>query len=264
MPSAKAADPVLSGAGDIFWYSGDMGLAPVAAQKPMIAIVLDDLGIDRKRSARAVKNLKAPVTLSYLAYAPHIQQQVDAAKAAGHEVILHLPWEPLSDKKNPGPNHISVDMTKEQMQKNLLKNLNGFKGYTGINNHMGSKFSRSRPGLEVVMAEVKKRGVYFLDSKTTPGSIAEKVAKEYGIPALHRDVFLDHESTPEFATSSLKELEATALKRGSAVAIGHPHDLTLAALEAWIPMIEAKGFQIVSLTTLMEYRKAAAANVAQK
>jgi len=228
---------------------------PPRYPSPLIAIVIDDVGVDIKRSARAVGKLKAPVTISYLAYSSHIQQQVEAARAKGHEVILHLPWEADNAKADPGPNHLSINMSPEQIQKNLLANLDGFTGYVGVNNHMGSRFSRYRPGLEVVMAELKKRGVFYLDSKTTPDSIAEKVAHEYGIPAAHRDVFLDHDENSRMVRTSLREVEAIARRRGSVIAIGHPKDVTLNALEPWLATIEARGFRLVPLTEMIKYRQ---------
>jgi polysaccharide deacetylase 2 family uncharacterized protein YibQ len=235
------------------------------ATRPLIAIVIDDAGVDVRRTARAVVNLKAPVTLSYLAYGPNIQKQVTEARKYGHEVMLHLPWEPDSGRADAGPHHLSVEMTPTQLQHHLLANLDGFTGYTGVNNHMGSKFSHDRAGLDIVMTELKKRGVYFLDSRTTPHSLAETVAREHQIPATHRDVFLDNAETGEFLTAALRETEEAALKNGSAIAIGHPKDMTLAALEAWLPAVEAKGFQLVSITTLLQYRQSAnVENVAKK
>ncbi|MBI3440522.1 MAG: divergent polysaccharide deacetylase family protein [Proteobacteria bacterium] len=228
---------------------------PSPSSKPMIAIVIDDVGVDQKRSARAVNELNAAVTLSYLAYSSHVLQQVAAAKAHGHEIMLHLPWEADNAKEDPGPNHLSVSMSTEQIQKNLLANLDGFTGYVGVNNHMGSRFSRYRPGLELVMAELQKRHVFYLDSKTTPNSIAEKVAREYNVPTTHRDVFLDHDENSKMVRTSLEEVEAIARRKGSAVAIGHPKDPTLAAVEAWLPTLETKGFQLVPLTTVISYRQ---------
>jgi hypothetical protein len=230
---------------------------PAPHGKPLIAIVIDDMGVDQKHSARAALNLPSPVTLSYLAYAPHVREQVSAAQKRGHEIFLHLPWEPDSAHADPGPHHLSVDMPKELLQQNLLANLNGFDGYIGVNNHMGSKFSRYRAGLEIVMTELKKRGVYFLDSRTTPNSIAEKVAHEYDVPVTRREVFLDHVEKPEFVAAALREVESIALQKGSAVAIGHPKDMTLDALEAWLPTLEAKGFQLAPVTAVIKYRQSA-------
>lgn len=231
---------------------------PAPYRKPLIAIVIDDMGVDQKRSARAAARLDPAVTLSYLAYAPHIREQVAAAKKAGHEIFLHLPWEPDNARAALGPHPLSVDMPKERLQQNLRANLDGFGGYIGVNNHMGSKFSRYRAGLEAVMAELEKRGVFFLDSRTTPDSIAEKVAAEYGIPATRRDVFLDHVEKPGPVAAALREVESVALQKGAAVAIGHPKDVTLDALEAWLPTLEAKGFQLAPVTTVIKYRESAA------
>ena len=238
-------------------YPGNMlpEVIPAPYGKPLIAIVIDDMGVDQGRSARAALNLQPQVTLSYLAYSPYIREQVSAARAQRHEIFLHLPWEADNARADPGPNHLSVSMPEELLRENLLANLDGFDGYVGVNNHMGSKFSRYRSGLEAVMAELQKRGVFFLDSRTTPDSIAEKVALEYAIPATSRDVFLDDAEKPGLVVAALREVEDIALRNGSAVAIGHPKDLTLEALEAWLPTLEAKGFQLAPLTTIIKYRQ---------
>ena len=278
---AWSGDKYLSGLGNIYWNTADTSLRDMfdlggedvsydhnlgllvpmkgdirfPVQKPMIAIVLDDMGINRKQSERVVRNLNASVTLSYLPYSTNVQEQVDAAIKRGHEIILHLPMEPERETANPGPNHLSVDMTEEQIQKNLLINLEGFRGYVGVNNHMGSKFSRNLFGIGVVMEEIKKCGVFFLDSRTTLHSVIEKVAQEHGIPATRRDVFLDHVDKPEFVAAALEKVEDIAFLKGSVIAIGHPKDITLEALEAWLPEIEAKGFQLVPLSVVLKHRQ---------
>ena len=281
MPEAQSDDKYLSGMGDIYWnvnkaptidifdlggedvsYDNDLGaLVPTEGEitppvwKPIIAIVMDDMGVDRKKSERVVRNLNASITLSFLPYSTNVQEQVDVAMERGYEVILHLPMEPDRETVNPGPNHLAVGMTKEQIQKNLLMNLDGFSGYVGVNNHMGSKFSRNRPGVETVMEEIKKRGVFFLDSRTTLHTILRKVAQEHGISATYRDVFLDHVETPEFVVAALCKVEDIARLNGSAVAIGHPKDITLDALEAWLPEVETRGFKLVPLSVVLKYRQ---------
>lgn len=257
MPAARGdANNFLSDLTDIYWFNNKAFRTAVAEkEKPMIAVVIDDMGVNIKGSARATEHLSPAVTLSFLAYARHIREQVKAAQEKGHEIMLHLPWEADNKKADPGPHHLSVDMTSELLQKNLIANLEGFEGYVGLNNHMGSKFSRYRPGLEIVMAELSKRGVFFLDSKTTSTSIAESVARDYGLSTTHSDVFLDHEENPKMVGSSLHEVEAIARRRGSVVAIGHPKKVTLDALEAWIPTLEAKGFQLVPLSRVVTYRQ---------
>jgi hypothetical protein len=107
------------------------------------------------------------------------------------------------------------------------------------------------------MADLEKRHVFFLDSRTTPRSIAEQVAREHHLPTTHRDVFIDYAETAESVAHELDRTESVARKTGSAIAIGHPKDVTLASLETWLTTLEAKGFQIVPLSTVIEYRNQA-------
>jgi len=223
-------------------------------ENPIIAIVIDDMGVNREVSARAVENLQA-ITMSYLPYAKDVELQVATAKEKGHEILLHLPWEPNRATANAGPNKLLTKDTKEELQKNIAINLDKFKDYVGVNNHMGSKFSGYRPGIELVMEELKQRGKFFLDSKTIASSMAEKIAREYSIPTTHRNVFLDHIETKDFVKKALLEVESIARRTGSAVAIGHPKEITVAALEAWLPTLEAKGFKVVKLQEVITKRQ---------
>lgn len=218
-----------------------------------IAIIIDDMGVDRKRSLQAAQ-LPAAVTLSYLPYADHVQAQVDAAREAGHEIMLHLPMEPDSDNADAGPHHLSDDMSPDDIRENLEKSLAGFKGYAGVNNHMGSKFSRNAEGLLIVMRRLKGEGGYFVDSKTSASSIAEKIARMHDIPATYRDVFLDHVNTDEFVAEALRKAETLAFKNGSSLVIGHPRDVTIGALERWIPTLREKGIELVPASRLIEKR----------
>ena len=220
-----------------------------AAHKPMIAIVIDDMGVDLNRSEWAL-DLPPAVTMSYLPYAQRIGEQVKAAKDKGHEVILHMPMQAENGKEDPGPHHISVDMSPAQLEENIAASLDAFSGYDGVNNHMGSKFTAYRPGLEIFMADLEKRHVFFLDSRTTPQTVAEQVAREHHLPTTHRDVFLDDEETAQSVANALNHTEDVARATGSAIAIGHPKDATLASLEVWLATLKAKGFDTVPLAFL--------------
>lgn len=225
----------------------------IVPAKPMIAIVIDDMGVDVRRSARAL-DLPPAVTVSYLPYAPKIATQAAAAKARGHEVLLHMPMQAQDPGQDAGPHHLSVDMTPGQIRENTAAALDSFAGYDGVNNHMGSKFTSARAGLEVFMAALKARGVFFLDSKTAPTSVAEDVAREQGVPTAGRDIFLDHVETPDHVAAALRHTEAVAKAQGAAIAIGHPKDVTLAALGTWLAGVRARGFDIVPLSTVIKYR----------
>lgn len=224
--------------------------------KAYVAIVIDDVGVDYKRSARAI-NLPAEVTLAFLPYAKHVTEQVRKAEAKGHELMVHLPMEPLRMSVNPGENYLAIAHSHEELQTRIARNLDTFGGYKGVNNHMGSAFTRYVPGVEVLMDALKERGVYFLDSKTAPDSVAEKIARRKGVPATHRDVFLDHFETSDKVNAALAQLERTARSSGYAVAIGHPKDVTMTALEAWLPTLADKNIEVIPMSEMVKKRHAA-------
>ncbi len=224
--------------------------------KSYVAIVIDDVGVDYKRSARAI-NLPSEVTLAFLPYAKRVKEQAESAEAKGHELMVHLPMEPLRMSVNPGDNYLAVTHSNEELEKRIARNLDAFGGYKGVNNHMGSAFTRHAPGLDVLMTALKERGVYFLDSKTAPDSVAENVARQKGVPATHRDVFLDHFETSEKVNAALQQVERVARSGGYAVAIGHPKDVTLGALEAWLPTLAAKNIEVIPMSEMVEKRQLA-------
>ncbi|MEZ0226186.1 MAG: divergent polysaccharide deacetylase family protein [Alphaproteobacteria bacterium] len=229
--------------------------AHVDSHKPMIAIVMDDMGLDRKHSARAV-NLPAAVTLSYLPYSAQIREQTEAAKKGGHELLVHIPMQPDRKTADPGPDYLGSDMSPLELHERIAKNLAAFDGYAGVNNHMGSKFTRDKDGLNVVMAALEEKKLIFLDSRTSPKSVAEDVARAHHLETSHRDVFIDNEESAAAVDKSLKHLERVARHAGAAIAIGHPKDVTLDALEKWLPTLKEKGFDLVPLSKVIALRNA--------
>ena len=106
----------------------------------MIAIVLDDLGIDRRRGARAI-DLPATLTLAFLPYARELADQTAAARKRGHELLVHLPMQPHSDDWDPGPNVLEIELGEAEVRRRIEWSLRQFEGYVGVNNHMGSRFT---------------------------------------------------------------------------------------------------------------------------
>ena len=221
--------------------------ARVHAGQPAIAIVLDDLG-GSARDVERVLELKAALTLSFLPAGADAPALAARARRAGHDVLLHIPMEPNDSRLDPGESALLVDRDATALRRTLADSLERFDGYVGINNHMGSRFTRDRRGMAVVLTELKARGLMFLDSKTTLGSQAPWVAGALRLPFAERDVFLDAVIEPEAIAFQLRRLERVARERGVAVAIGHPHDATLAALRAWLPEARARGFAIVPVS----------------
>jgi polysaccharide deacetylase 2 family uncharacterized protein YibQ len=231
--------------------------APPTLGHPTIALVIDDMGLDRRRSARTVA-LPGPLTLSFLPYADELPNQTALARQHGHELLVHVPMEPLGSANNPGPNALTTGLAGDEVIGRLRRDLARFDGFVGINNHMGSKFTSYGPGMAVVMAELRARGLLWLDSRTTGGSVGTALAREYDVPHVARDVFLDNNPSLGAVQRQLAELEALARRRGWAVAIGHPKDATLDALAAWLPTLSERGFVLVPLTHIVREAHAGA------
>lgn len=227
--------------------------APATGNRPLVAIVLDDLGLDRMRTAEAMR-LNGPLTLSFMTYASDLAAQTQAARHAGHELLLHVPMEAVDPHADPGPHGLFTALSREEILERLRWGLGRFDGFVGINNHMGSKFTSDERGMAPVMEELRARGLMFLDSRTSPSSAGLRLAIAYGVPHAARDVFLDDDQTQAAIAKQLARLEQLARQHGSAIAIGHPHDATIAALRAWLRLIGEKGLVLVPLSAVARYR----------
>ena len=215
--------------------------------------MIDDMGFDRANSRRAVR-LPPEVTLAYLPFAPGAAAQVRAARLKGHQVMLHLPMEAPDHKGKPGNNVLAVTDDETALRRRLTRILGQFGGYTGVNNHMGSRFTRDRARMDIVLSELKKRGLYFLDSRISGRSVAAESATAIGIPYAVRDVFIDHEPAPSTIREQLAKPNASPGKSGgpSPSAIRHPRKSTIDALTPWLQGLESRGFDLVRIYTLLK------------
>jgi polysaccharide deacetylase 2 family uncharacterized protein YibQ len=232
------------------WRRYAVAPPPLQGRIP-IALVIDDVGIDVARSRRAI-DLPSAVTMSLLPYGASIDRQAELARAKGHEIIVHVSMEADTRTVDPGPNALFTNLEPEEIARRLDWALTRFPGYVGFNNHMGSRFTANEAGMRVVLAEARKRGLLFLDSKTAPETIGAKLSTELGVPFAARQVFLDNDASAAAVTKQLAALESVARRDRGAIAIGHPHDGTLAALDAWIPTLAERGFVLVPLTALVK------------
>jgi uncharacterized protein len=220
---------------------------------PMIAILIDDLGLNAARSAR-VSALPGPLTMAFIPYGEGLDEQTRLAAANGHELFLHLPMEPIDPTVDPGPHALLENLDPQHLAAELAWNLDRFSGYVGVNNHMGSLLTQDRQAMTLVMAELQRRNLLFVDSVTSAGSVAYDSALESGIPAARRDVFIDN--TPEVAAilAQLDHLEQIAGSQGFAIGIGHPHDATITALGIWLPQAQARGVLLVPASRIIADR----------
>ena len=226
---------------------------------PMIALVIDDLGLNRPKTWRTIE-LPAPLTLAFLTYATGLPEMTSAARARGHELIVHMPMEPLNPRENPGRYALITEQTGERVAKRLDWGLSRFEGYVGINNHMGSRFTAWPAGMEVVMREMRRRGLLFLDSLTNYESVGGDLAERFDVPYALRDIFLDNEAENANAIRrQLEKLESIALEKSYAVGIGHPYPETLNVLTEWLPAVRERGFHLVPISAVVRHRSELAA-----
>jgi hypothetical protein len=219
----------------------------------MIALIIDDMGVARAWSDRAAR-LPAPVTLSYLPYADGVGAQAAAARADGHELLLHLPLEPEDATQDPGPMALFVGLGDDELRWRLAWNLARIDGYVGINNHMGSRFTSDREAMDLVISEVKTRGLLFVDSFTAAGSKALDLARAKDIPADRRHVFIDNDEDEVLITRQLAELEGLAYRNGYAIGIAHPRPLSLDVIEKWVAGLDERGILLVPVSAVIARR----------
>ena len=217
----------------------------------LAAIVIDDLG-NELGPAERIASWKAPVAGAVL---PGVAYSAAAARAlarGGKEVLLHLPMEPAGyPKVRPGPGVILRSQSDAEIVRTLESDLATVPGVVGVNNHMGSVATADPRVMRVVAGVLSDRGLFFLDSRTTDATVAERTAEEASVPAVSRRVFLDDVETEEAVSRQLAELVRRAQEEGSAVAIGHPYPATLTVLEREMPGLAARGVRLVRVGELV-------------
>lgn len=225
--------------------------APVAADAPRIAIIIDDLGYHLANGKRAI-GLPGPVAFSFLPGAPRARALAEHAHRLGKDVLLHLPLQAHGDDERREPSEIDIDMSRARLAAVFGEAVQSVPHVVGINSHRGSLLTRHPGHMQWLMEEIGKREpLFFVDSFTHRGSVALQIARENGIEATKRDVFLDPDASPETVAREFDRMKRLARERGAAVAIGHPHPATLELLERELPRLVDEGFQLVRISELV-------------
>lgn len=225
----------------------------VFAQRPAIAIIIDDLGNNTK-DERAI-DLPGAIACAFLPYAPYTKTFATKAHSQNKEVMLHAPMESLHGHAM-GPGSLTLHMTEKQFISTLQDDLAAVPHVQGINNHMGSLLTRHPGHMLWLMQEMNRHGdLFFVDSRTTLGSVAQSVAAENSIPNLDRDIFLDAEPGAEFVEKQFTRLLKIAQTQGVALAIGHPYPATMKVLEQRLQQLDTIGIDLVSVAELIQRKK---------
>lgn len=226
------------------------GLPYGASIRPKVVIIIDDIGVNKNQVDSLLK-LDEPVTLAVLPNLPYSDYAAEMAMKKGWDVILHLPMEPKESSgylaADAGESVLLTGLPKKDILTKLDENLSSVPYVRGVNNHMGSKFMQSEELMELVLNELKGRGMFFVDSMTSSDSMGYETATKLGVKTAKRDLFLDNSSEGTgYVKSQIEKLVQISEKKGYAIGICHPYPATVKALSEVLPQIKNR----VELTTV--------------
>lgn len=221
-------------------------------QQPAIAIIIDDMGNNLKAGRRLIQ-IDSPLTFAFLPFRPFTKTLATEAHAAGKENMMHAPMANTRGLQL-GAGALQPGMTAAQTIATINASLDEVPFVRGMNNHMGSLLTQRAEPMGWVMQTLAQRPLYFVDSRTIASTVAADVAQAYRIPNLSRDVFLDDEQTLQNVHQAFERLLAIARKKGSAIAIGHPHDVTVRYLEWRLAKMDQEGIAVATVSALWRLR----------
>ena len=219
--------------------------------KPSIAILVTDIGLNSKSSTLAIENLPGQINLAFSPYGRNLQDWMDKARNKGHEGFLMLPTEPLNyPDSDPGPHTLITDLSERENMSRLDWILSRVGGYVGVVNHMGSKFTASEDALTPIINDLKDRGLMFVDARSTRFSMAARVARRASMPRAINDRYIDNAMTSEEIQKQLAELEKTANTFGAALGLARALSLTIDELAKWSQSLKNKGIDLVPVSAI--------------
>lgn len=222
-------------------------------ERPRIAVVITGLGLSGAATEAAIQRLPGPVTLAFAPYARELDRWIPLARAAGHEVLMVLPMEPVDYPANdPGPYALLTSLSPARNLDRLRWVLSRSTGYVGLIDFMGSRFATSERNLRPVLEELGKRGLMFVDSRASLLSVGAGTASRIGLPRAVNDLFIDLHPSRAAIDQNLLELERIAREYGYALGVGAPYPVTLERLSAWLPGLEVKGLALAPVSALAD------------
>jgi len=217
-----------------------------------VAILIDDLGNDAAAVDR-IARWQFPIAGAVLPDLNGSERTARQLEASGKEVLLHVPMEPEGfPTVRPGPGVLLRSQNDAEITETLEKDLASVPGAVGVNNHMGSAATADPRVMRAVARVLARRGLFFVDSRTTASTVAEAIAREHGVPSVSRRIFLDDVATEQGVEKAFEGLVARARSEGSALAIGHPHPSTLIVLERELPRLQRQGVRLVRVQELVK------------
>jgi uncharacterized protein len=245
--------PVIAPDGRQAWQVYARPFRPAEDEKKSgkVALVMAGLGLSKTQTLAAIQQLPGEVTLSFAPYARNLGDWIAQARAAGHEVILEVPMEPDNyPDSDPGPHTLLTGKGPSDNIDSLNWLLTRFPGYVGITNFLGAKFTANEEAMTPILQYLKKRGLMYLDSRSSRKSVGARLAKEFKMPRAYNTRFIDKEASRVSIDARLFELERIAKSTGAAVGIGFPFPVTLERLKTWMADAKKKKIVLVPLSAV--------------
>lgn len=217
-----------------------------------IAVIIDDIGFDLK-IVEELAGIPAPIAFAVLPHAPHAVEAARLLHAAGKEILLHLPMEPRSyPGESPGAGALMADMDEGEIRRRIREGLAAVPFVSGVNNHMGSRFMEDEARLAIVMEELRKRDLFFVDSRTAADSRGRESAGRAGVRFAARDLFIDHAPGYAAALENLTGSFRQGRSNGAPVLmIGHPHAQTVRAIRDAMPVWKTEGVRVIPVSACL-------------
>jgi polysaccharide deacetylase 2 family uncharacterized protein YibQ len=218
--------------------------------QPRIALIIDDIGVAYCH-ARPFLELGIPMTFAILPRLPKTHNLALEIHNQGHEIMLHQPMEPFQSDIDPGPGALYVGDGINRIAETMEENISQVPFATGVNNHMGSRFTACQREMSEVLEVVKSKHLFFVDSLTTNRSTAYRTAKTLEVTTARRDIFLDNRLEESAILSQLHKLKRIALKHGHAIGIGHPFPETARALKVFLSHNDTPDLSFVHMSRVV-------------
>ncbi len=217
--------------------------------KGKIAIVIDDWGYNLD-NLYLLDQIKYPFSASILPRLDYSKVVATELHRRGVQIILHLPMEP-HEKYRLEKNTILTSMDEQTIINIIIQDLADIHYAIGVSNHMGSKATQDLRTMSIVLNELKRRNLFFLDSFVSPKSICSNLAAKLRVGFAKRDIFLDNKEEVEYIKGQIYKLKKKAEMYGRAVGIGHNRKISLEVLKETMPELEREGYKFVFVSELV-------------
>lgn len=221
------------------------------ARGARIAIIIGGLGISQTGTQEAIAKLPSGITLAFAPLGNSLSRWMQTARREGHEVMLQVPLEPFDyPNANPGPHTLLTEAAPAETLDNLHWVLSRMTNYTGVINYTGARFTADNAAMELLLGELGRRGLAYVDDGTSARSVAEEIAQAKGVPFAAGDTIIDDRRERGAILEKLDQLERIARARGFALGSGSALDVTVNTVAAWATEARKRGIELVPVSAI--------------